>query len=778
MSQINISQVAAAEVPTPEVGCHIVFSDSSNNGHLSTKDSQGRVVDLTEKGGGDNLRDMQLLQGGSGTSIEIFEKAVTLTTEQLLTLSTKGGLDPDGGMMVLPAPGEGKTNVMLLGATATWKPGTGAALVAEPYQQHRTIDFYYQTSGYNGNLDSEVALSIPLTREPFSSYAGDMRLTAPRPIEGTNESEWTQPVLYNKEEPLNIDRTYENQVWKNLPEGTGISSISAENAELWISINDKLVSAPNPEGLEASGEIVIKFYYGIVSLKDGKAQRVPQVELPQQGDFFKQHWLTVPRHMAGMLNTEMDFIDTDWNIPKFHEFEWQPGWRAANDGFQYEALSSNYRGQRDQYLKSSNEFALAAAVNTDAWRYGISREQVAGYPLPLFYGRGGIEYPWQGGPSPTLVNWPSSCEYSLYLERPFREERETANGPLLGYKKTAGTVEFERRLGDGTAVWNSQSGKVVGFNITTPGKGYKVGQEVYVNPMDLNGDNETDKCNWTEFIHEDVSKRGTLAMGRVKAVDSEGGILDIEVLDNDQTGSNAWYSGETGGYRYDETTTASAGPGMPPDPTEAEQVEALLADLNKISTDLLSQQQQLLSTGGSIDNRKWDLEYELVKYPLDRDYIKQLQVVIIDLTDNAAQIEAQIEELRASKYEIADQLAQILSGVTAVIEPVIQYEGAWILESDYYEVYDISGYPGVKGIVLDDKSIEVNRAGLRGRQKLENLETSKRAVRDATLKALNEFSLAQSPFNWSNLYLIGFQIDKYFKEEPIPPRLTRPVNLA
>ena len=774
MSQINISQIAAAEVATPEAGKHVIFSDSSNNGHLSTKDSQGRVVDLTLTGGGTDLDSMQLVRGGAGTSIEIFEKAVTLTTGELLTLSTKGGLNPSGGMMILPAPGEGKINVMLLGATATWKPGTGAALVAEPYQQHRTIDFYYQVPGYNGNLDSEVALSIPLTREPFSSYAGDMRQTVPRPIEGTNDEEFVQPVLYNKEEPLNIDRTYENQVWKRLPEGSGISSISAENAELWISINDKLVSAPNPEGLEASGEIIIKFYYGIVSLKEGKTQRVPQVTLPERGDNWKQHSLQLPRHMSGMFNTNMDFADIEWNIPKFHEFEWQPGWRALTEGFSYEDLSSNYRGQRDAFLKSSNEFALAAAINSDAWRWSISREQIAGYPLPLFYGRGPIEYPWLGGASPTLVNWPSSCEYSLYLERPFREERDTANGTLLGYKKTAGTVEFERRLHPAgeTAIWNSQSGRVVGFNITTPGKGYSAGETVYVNPMDLNGDNETDKCNWTDFIYEDVSKRGTLALGRIKAVDSEGGILDIEVLDNDQTGSDAWYSGETGGYRYDETTTASAGPGMPLDPTEADQVAKLLADLHKISTELKTQQQQLLSTNRLISTRQISLEWELPMYPLDNATIKNLQSQINDLTAQVPEIETLIVELRATKYEIAAQLAQLLSGVTAIIEPVIQYEGAWILESDYYELYDISGYPGLKGVVFEDKSGAVNSAGLRGRQKLENLETTKRATRDASMKALNEFALAQAPYVWSSLYLVGFQIDKYFKEEPIPPRLT------
>lgn len=792
MSKIKISLINQSNVGTPQPGEQFIFADGSNLGHLSTKDAQGNIIDLT-KTGGTELREDELLNGGSDTSLKIFECKVTLTTEDLVSMNWLSGKNPDGGIKVLDAPGVGKCNILLLGASASWKPEGGAALIAEPYSEYRSLDIYYKTPGYNGEWSTETAMSIPLLREPFSTWTGKSR----NEVRG----EWSQPfpqkgtlaeryLLYNQREPLNIDRNTENQVWQPSSEtsSSGISSYSSENSELWMAINGALKSGAVGIEEASKGKVMVCFYYGILDLKTAAPTKSTQRLLPALNN---PDQIFGNRSIGAGMNMGIEFGDIDWMKPAMHEFDNELGRRAQPSSEDYQTI---YRAERDAYMRSQNEWQLSLHRRINGERIPGSPAQISDLiqvtpqPLPQFFNRGMFRHETYQGPDSTKWGWSYSfAEYSTPL---WKNENDNVVQSDWIYEPSIQGVLHQRReaLEISQAVtWLENVGKVTSIDIVSPGTGYLVGQQVWVNPADGSGNSDSSSWNWLDLM-ENPMKVGNGCYAKIAAVGPNGEILKIEILenlttDNEKTG---WY----GGYLYDNDATASAGSGLPTDPILRENAEELLTQINDTNNQIESTLSQIKQQQRQIENNNIliadqqaqlsslnkQLAEALAASPQDPVLIDDLESQILNTEATIKKLEQKGQDLEnmlvALQKELAnsqDQLEDLLNqlntilseeGATAELSVNVQFSpGCWVPDQNNMQLLEITGYPGQYPHSANNSAF--NTAGAPGRTSLYHIDETRRARRDAALKAYNEVCLASAPWIWAGYYLPEFQIKKY-----------------
>jgi hypothetical protein len=790
MSKIKISLIDHSDVGMPQPGEQFIFADGSNLGHLSTKDAQGNITDLTEKGGGSDLRDDELVNGGSNTGLKIFECKVTLTAEDLFEMNWLSGKNPDGGIKVLDAPGTGKSNLLLLGASASWKPEGGAAIIAEPYAEYRSLDIYYKTPGYNGEWSTETAMSIPLLREPFSTWTGKSRNETRAQWQAGKVFDTERYLLYNQREPLNIDRETENQVWQPVSQvgENGISSYSSENSELWMSINGALKSGAVGIEEASKGKIMVCFYYGILDLKTAAPTKATQRQLPALNN---PDQIFLNRSIGGGMNMGIDFADIDWMKPAMHEFNNELGRRANPPVGDYQMT---WRAERDAYFRSQNEWQLALHRRINGERIPEAPEQitdlieVTAQPLPQFFERGMFRHETYMGPDSTKWGWSYSiAEYSTPLWK--NENANVATADWI-YEPSIQGVLHQRReaIEIGQAVtWLENVGKVTSIDITSPGTGYLVGQRVWINPADGSGNTNSSTWNWNDLM-EDPMKVGNGCYAEVTAIGSNGEILQIEIFENKNIGNEktGWY----GGYLYDSNATASAGSGLPTDPELRQEVEDLL---NQIASTKLN----IESTLDQIKNNQEQIEFnesEVVFYqaqlssltkqlaeaeaadPQDPALIDDLTSQINDVQATIKKLETKISDLEQTGLTLTKQLADFQNeldnsltqintilneeGATAEFNVNVEFSpGCWVPDQNNMQLLEIIGYPGQ--YPSSANSSVYNTGGAPGRTSLYQIDETRRNRRDAGLKALNEVCLASTPWIWAVYYLPEFQIKKY-----------------
>lgn len=791
MSKIKISLIDQSNIATPEAGEQFIFADATNQGHLSTKDAQGNIIDLTRTGG--DLGEDELVNGGSNTGLKIFECKVTLTTEDLVSMNWLSGLNPAGGIKVLDAPGAGKCNLLLLGASASWKPKGGAAIVAAPYGEYRSLDLYYKTPGYNGEWSTETAMSIPLLREPFTTWTGKSRneikaeWQLPFPLKGVGAERY---LMYNQREPLNIDRTTENQVWQPSSEtsSSGISSYSSENSELWMAINGALKSGAVGVEEASKGEVMLCFYYGILDLKAAAPVKSTQRLLPALNN---PKQIFGDRSIGGGLNMEIEFGDIDWMKPAMHEFDNELGRRAKPASQDY---ATTYRAERDAYLRSQNEWQLALHRRINGERIPEAQtqisdlNQVSPQPLPQFFSRGMFRHETYQGPDSTYWGWSYSiAKYSTPLWK--NENANIATADWI-YEPSIQGVLHQRReaLEIGQAVtWLENVGKVTSIDIVSPGTGYLTGQRVWVNPADSSGDSNSSSWNWLDLM-ENPMKVGNGCYAEISAVGPNGEILQIEILENQNTDNEktGWY----GGYLYDSNATASAGSGLPTDPelretvlkllTEAAQmniqIQQLLAQIKNLQRQIEQSNDSIAAYEAELSSLNKQLAEAQAASPQDPGLIEELQSQIENITNLLNKEQAQVTDLQAELAAAQKELASLgeaVEGVLGQINGILAEEGAtaelsvnvevspgcWVPDQNNMQLLEIIGYPGQYPHSANDSAF--NTAGAPGRTSLYHIDEIRRARRDAALKAQNEVSLASSPWIWAAYYLPEFQIKKY-----------------
>lgn len=803
MSQIKISLVEQSRVATPPSGELRIFADADNLGHLSTKDSQGHIEDLTDKGGS-GFADNQIIGGGENTNLGVYEVKMTLETEDLLQMNWLGGLNPDGGLKLLDAPGEGKLNMLLFGASATWLPGKAetascAGLVSKPYAEYRSLDIYYKTPGHNGSWETETAMSIPLLREPFATWTGKSRNET---LAGVRDGQLDNFQLYNQQEPLNIDGTLDTQVWQPLLEGngSGISNHSSVNAEMWIAVNGALKSGHVGKESPSCGKIIITMYYGLFDLKEANPTRVAKTQqLPAFDQPYAAH---VPEERGGGLIFEgMDFLDVDFMSPPMHEWDNWAGKRGASDASDW---FTEFRTERDAYKKSENEWQLVLQNHTDGQRVpGDSqrlpkRIDVPGFPLPNFFYRGAFKTPTYNGPDATNFGW-------SYWTNDWDEvlwKHEDDNIPQKDWQYEPAPIAFkqhERRyaieIGQGVT-WLEQVGKIVDFQITVPGQGYSTGDRIHVNPCDEYGNADQASWNWLKLEdgqnipYEDPMRVGNGCFAEVTQVDLNGGVLKVEIKQNiNGSVSNSDATGWYGGFLYDETANATAGMGQPNNADDAKMLESILNDLDNANNQVSKIKDTISDTETKISNllreisqketqieqlnKKLDLleamsaldsnaiaavEEQIAKEVSD---LKDLQQQLQDEQANLNKAEGSLVELEKTLSEYQAQLNQWLvenPTVVCQITPVVSDIDCWVPDENNYQLFELNGKPGIYPNSYQRASFQ---QGVAGRTSLEQLDGTRRMRRDAALRAENEAVVASSPVTWANLKIPEFQIKKY-----------------
>jgi predicted nucleic acid-binding Zn-ribbon protein len=674
-----------------------------------------------------------------------------------------------------------------------------AGLVSKPYAEYRSLDIYYKTPGHNGSWETETAMSIPLLREPFATWTGKSRNET---LGGVRNGQLDNFQLYNQQEPLNIDGTLDTQVWQPLLEGngSGISNHSSVNAEMWIAVNGALKSGHVGKELPSCGKIIITMYYGLFDLKDAAPTRVAKTQ--QLPAFDQPYAAQVPEERGGgFIFDGMDFLDVDFMSPPMHEWDNWAGTRGASDADDWFRV---YRAERDAYNKSENEWQLALQNRSDGQRVPgdnqrlSKRGDVSGFPLPNFFNRGTFKTPTYNGPDATNFGW--SYWANDWDEILWKHEDDSI--PQDEWQYEPAPIAFKQRerryaieISQGVT-WLEQVGKIVDFQITVPGQGYNIGDRIHVNPCDDYGNADQASWNWSKLEdgqnipYEDPMRVGNGCVAEVTQVDSNGGVLKIKIKQNicgsvNNSKTTGWY----GGFLYDETANATAGMGQPNNAEDAKMLENMIDNLkdthdqiSKVNNSITQYNSEISSLLLSVSQKEKEIE-ELNKKldlleamsTLDPDTIaavedqiakavsdlKDLQQQLQDTLANLDKLEDSLVELEKVLSEQQAQLNQWLSEnptVVCQITPVVSDIDCWVPDENNYQLFELNGKPGIYPNSYQYASFQ---QGVTGRVNLEELEETKRASRDAALRAESESVRASSPVTWANLKVPEFQIKKY-----------------
>lgn len=497
----------------PEAGTVVIFSDGSNGGNLTTLDNQGTKVDLTKLGTG---------------SFEVKELDIEISAAQLEAMSWEEGLDPEAGLEILPAPGEGKCHVLAFGGVFASYVPQGEAWRAEPYGAYRSLDVYYGTPGYNGEYNSETVVRIPLFKDPTSSWTN----------QEYNKQADEKLYEWNNQESLNMDFDLNSTVYQPLsvkapdqvtygigvevvnlnvgsPLGSGLAKTSYVNKALWVATSGDIAKV----AASTAGGIKLRAWYATVDMSDlVEAKRQLETPLPEFQNPFMQ---VTPRTVYNF--SDIDFGDIVLQKPTFAEFDNSPTSGLTPD---LEDYATEFRAQRDEYLKSQNEWILTRALKADGFIWETAGQQlpdrasVSQQPRPQFYGgRQWYAVPALNGPDATAFGWPHRSDNFIKAREP--EE--------LPYPSQTGTKCLVAKANNGSEdmIYDATSNRITGFTITNAGTGYLVGDSLEISDGLIGGG----------------------FAGEVSEVGAGGEILAIEITLNGLT---------YGGWNWDPATTTVA----------------------------------------------------------------------------------------------------------------------------------------------------------------------------------------------------------------------------
>ena len=496
----------------PEAGTVVIYSDGSNGGNLTTLNNQGTKVDLTKLGTG---------------SFEVKELDIEISAAQLEAMSWEEGLDPLAGLEILPAPGEGKCHVLAFGGVFASYIPQGEAWRAEPYGMYRSLDIYYGTPGHTGEYNSETVVRIPLFRDPTSSWKNQEYDKQP----DEKLYEW------NGQESLNMDFALNSTVYQPLsvkapdqvtyakgveavnlnvgsPLGSGLVGTSYVNKAMYVATNGDIAKVAE----NTAGTIKLRAWYATVDMSDlVEAGRQLETPLPEFQNPFMQ---VTPRTVYNF--SDIDFGDIVLQKPTFAEFDNSPASGVTPDAEDY---ATEFRAQRDTYLKTQNEWILTRALKADGftWENGgqqlNDRATVSQQPRPQFFGgRQWYAIPALNGPDATAFGWPHRSDNFIKAREP--EE--------LPYPSQTGTRCLVAKIKEGTGdmIYDATSNRITGFTITNAGTGYLVGDSLEI----------SDGSN------------GKGCAAAVSEVGAGGEILAIEITLNGLT---------YGGWNWDPATTTA-----------------------------------------------------------------------------------------------------------------------------------------------------------------------------------------------------------------------------
>tara|TARA_B100000963_G_scaffold255080_1_gene223719 strand:- start:4613 stop:8098 length:3486 start_codon:yes stop_codon:yes gene_type:complete len=684
-----------------------------------------------------------------------------------------------------------------------------SGLVSEPYGEGRWLNIYYKIPGHNGEWSTETVMNIPLLREPYSTWTGKSRNEKRAHIvKGMNQKlyfgEGEQLGLYDKREPLNIDQPIDAQIWQPLLQdnGSGISHHSSENSEMWIGINGDLKSGHVGKEMPSCGKIIITAYYGVFNLKEANPTRIPKTQqMPTLNNPYAT-WL--PKEVGGgMIMDGPDFMDVHWMKPQMHEMDNWLGYRGSaneNDGTQ-----NYYMSLRNSYVETQNEYQIELATRSNGQRIPDARQQLADrinvsdHPLPWFLNRGTFKQPTYLGTDATNFGWQYRVdEWSSIMwkyEDPDLEKQDwiydskyTPVATKLNERKRA--IEIEDNV-----TYLEQVGKITSISITTPGQGYNVGDVVHINPCDERGESNSLNWIWSKLSdgnsnpYEDPMKVGNGCSAVVEQVDANGGILKVNIIQNQTHDKNTgWF----GGFLYDETATATAGMGMPNDAnlqkvlaellksveSEYQNTLATFTNIKNVQDNLSSTKQQQNNDTAELARNQSYLAILLLMDPVDADLVKQTQDTIANLEANLiafgqaiTKLETQLDALlKQSEEEGVDlQTAQSTlnkwlsenQGIVAEFSVTVEYSDCWVPDENNMQLNELNGYPGIYPITVKNRASFPEVFEVKGRTSLSYLEEVRIANRDGHLKNSNEVCLNSIPVCWSNCYLPEFQIKKY-----------------
>ena len=509
MSTIKIPINGQALV-NPKAGEVIIYSDGNNGGNLTTLNSQGRKVDLTKLGTG---------------SFEVKELDIEISAAQLEAMSWEEGLDPLAGLEILPAPGPGKCHVLAFGGVFASYIPQGEAWRAEPYGMYRSLDIYYGTPGHTGEYNSETVVRIPLFRDPTSSWKN----------QEYNKQSDEKLYEWNGQESLNMDFALNSTVYQPLsvkapdqvtytgdveainlntgsPLGSGLAGTSYVNKAMYVATSGDIAKV----AASTAGSIKLRAWYATVDMSDlVETGRQLETPLPEFQNPFMQ---VTPRTVYNF--SDIDFGDIVLQKPTYAEFDNSPTGGVTPDAEDY---ATEFRAQRDAYLKTQNEWILTRALKADGFIWELNggqltdRQKVSQQPRPQFFGgRQWYAIPALNGPDATSFGWPHRSDNFIKAREP--EE--------LPYPSQTGTrcLVAKAKLGSEDMIYDATSNRITGFTITNAGTGYLVG----------------------ETIEASDSGVGRGFLGEISEVGAGGEILTIEIIVNELT---------YGGWNWDPATT-------------------------------------------------------------------------------------------------------------------------------------------------------------------------------------------------------------------------------
>ena len=318
--------------------------------------TEPNLVDLI-----DSCYNYDIPAGGNGSLV--YEVNVKLTAQDILDMSYRDGVNPEGGVEILPPPGKGKCYIPAYQSVFASYKHTGDTYVSNPYGSYSTLDIYYPSAGYNYiDRKAQTIASIPLSSDPYSTWPN----RCDSPCDELGES----LNLFSGKEGLNIDIAMNSFVSVNWAEQgeRSLSLNTLDNAPLFIGTNQLL----NKARTKTNGTIEVKMWYRIFDIAEMVDRSYPNQQDITETSFNNKTFvsgvkdLTVPLTYPGW--------DNRLTIPTFADYDNAPGAPYNSEALACQPSTFNTvqmedqfaigRQARDRYLRAASEVFLGTYQGT------------------------------------------------------------------------------------------------------------------------------------------------------------------------------------------------------------------------------------------------------------------------------------------------------------------------------------------------------------------------------------------------------------------------------
>lgn len=532
-------------------GSYFTGFDLDNLGKLSKMDHLGQITVI--EGGGSSTGLTLTTYGTQGEatlvngvlnipiySDEINEFSITLSSDDILNMNHERFVLPDGGIEILPSPGEGLAYSLELGGILFSYDSNGEeGYCADRYGEFRSLDIYYHSSGQSFHVNNQRIISIPITSDPFSEWLDRANPNVPGQLF----------FMYNGQESLRIDGSLDTAVYQQLSvnqNSSGFSYVSINDNAIYVGTNGLLQKIKE----SSSGTITIKLWYRVLDISEvvpvytlsesdqkySISNPLPDIANPHS--YFKRDYYYV---------NGLNFLDIPSRQPSYSFWDNFPSRRSIGSSPNAEDYLTQYRARRDEYIKTLNEYILYRWVGMDDVNFGYYKTvgfydvMLPPYPMPG-YQMAYDNFPMYFGAKLSVYgitgineNWIRSRESVNVKSDGITYVNNLPYPPVGGDFIQSGYLNSPY-AGYDTLIYSSETTRISELTIDSPGTGYAIGDLITFNdPI------------------------GSQAVGKIVRVGTNGEILEVCFVDRHEHPTIYYAAGAyiLGGRDYSNNPTVT-----------------------------------------------------------------------------------------------------------------------------------------------------------------------------------------------------------------------------